>query len=131
MKHRRERVAHDLRNRIAEILERRTNDPRLRQITITGVEISPDFSSARVFYRAQEDPQEVAAALDKALGFIRRRLAEGLPLRRVPELHFLLDVSLERGARVEQVLREIAAEKGGAGQGEPTVAADEDGEEPA
>lgn len=131
MKHRRERVAHDLRNRIAEILERRTNDPRLRRITITGVEISPDFSSARVFFRPQDDAEEVAAALDKALGFIRRRLAEGLPLRRVPELRFLLDVSLERGARVEQVLREIAAEKGGAGQGEPAPATDEDREEPA
>jgi ribosome-binding factor A len=131
VKHRRERVAHDLRDRIAEIIERRTNDPRLRQLTITGVEVSPDFSSARVFYRAQEDAQEVAAALDKASGFIRRRLAEGLALRRVPELRFLIDVSLERGARVEQVLREIAAETEAAGSDEAAAASDGDGEESA
>lgn len=107
MKHRRERVAHDVRARLAEILARHTRDARLASIVLTDVELSPDLSYARVFYRTAGEPREAARALERAGPFLRRRLAEGLSLRRVPELDFRLDDALERGARVEEILREI------------------------
>jgi ribosome-binding factor A len=103
-------VAQELRNRIAEILERHVRDPRLELLTVTDLELSPDFSFARVFYRTPGDREATARALRKAKPFLRRRLGEGLALRRIPELDFRWDSSPDRGARVEEILAEIAAE---------------------
>jgi ribosome-binding factor A len=108
---RRARVAQELRDRLAEIVSRELRDPRLALCTIVDVEVSPDFSFARAFFRTPADPEAAAAALEHAKPFVRRRLAERVRLRRVPELDFRLDASLERGDRVETILRELAAER--------------------
>jgi ribosome-binding factor A len=119
-------VAQELRNRIAEILERHVRDPRLELLTVTDLELSPDFSFARVFYRTPGDREATARALRKAKPFVRRRLGEGLALRRIPELDFRWDPSPDRGARVEEILAEIAAEKRASGAhedgGKPSAA---------
>jgi ribosome-binding factor A len=107
MNHRRARVAQELRDRLAEVLGRRVQDPRLELVTITGVDVSADFSFARVYYRTVNDPAAAAEALGGAKRFIRRALAEGLPLRRVPELDFRLDETADQAARVEEILDEI------------------------
>ena len=110
MSYRRQRVAHDLQRRLAEILAKRVSDPRLAGARVTGVEPAADFSTARVFVRGFANPSEALEALDKAGPYIRRLLGEGLSLRRVPELDFRIDTSLERGERVEEILRELQAE---------------------
>ena len=118
MSHVPRRVANDLRDRLARILQRKVSDPRLARVTITGVDLTSDLSSARVHYRsgdgAGDDEERCARAFASARGYLRRELAASVKLRRVPELHFVWDASLERGARVENVLREIAEERGGA-----------------
>jgi len=106
-----QRVARELRDRLAEILEARVSDPRLEGLSVVEVRPSPDLSFARVFYRTWQDPEEADAAIQHAKPFIRRCLGDGLSLRRVPELDFRLDPSAEAGARVEEVLKEIAAER--------------------
>jgi ribosome-binding factor A len=111
MSHRKERVASELRQQIAEIVGTRMRDPRLSSLTVVEVRPSPDFSFARVFYRTLQDPEQVARALEHAKPFIRRCLADVSSLRRVPELDLRLDTSLERGARVESLLEEIALER--------------------
>ncbi len=111
MSFRRARVAQELRDRLAEIVSAELSDPRLALVTIVDVEVSPDLSFARAFFRAPGDPEAAAKALDHAKPFVRRRLAERVRLRRVPELDFRLDASLERGARVEKILEELAAER--------------------
>ena len=111
MNHRQERLAHELRDRIASILKFRVQDPRLLSITITGVNLSPDLSFARVFFRALEDRDETAQAFLRAKSFIRRQLAEGLRLRRVPELHFQLDSAPEHAARIDQILGDLRRER--------------------
>ncbi len=111
MRHRRGRVAHDLRARVAEILRKRVSDPRLDGVTLSGVEPTPDFSLARVFFWTRGDPKEALEAFQKAGPFIRRCLGEKLKLRRVPELEFRLDESLERAERVEAILREVEEER--------------------
>lgn len=113
MNHRRERVAQDLRDRLGRILALRVRDPRLRLLTVTDVELSPDFGVARVFYRTPGEPSDAEHALARARPFIRRCLAEGLPLRRVPELDFRIDRSIEHGERVEEILRELEQERSG------------------
>jgi ribosome-binding factor A len=107
MSHRQERVAHELRNRLAEIIEQRVADPRLRQVTITGVRVSPDLSFARVYYRSLGKPEEAHQAFAKAKPFMRRCLGEGLRLRRVPELDFRIDESLDNAARIDEILDEL------------------------
>jgi ribosome-binding factor A len=109
--HRRGRVAHDLRATLAEILRKRVSDPRLEQVTVSAVETTPDYSLARVFFWTRSDPGDALRAFDKARPFIRRCLGERVKLRRVPELEFRLDESLERAERVEEILREIDGDR--------------------
>ena len=109
--HRRERVAQDLQVRLAQILSARVDDPRLEGATVSGVEVVPDYSLARVFVRGFSDGAAAMQALESAAPFIRRCLADGLRLRRVPELDFRLDESLERAERIETILREIEQER--------------------
>jgi len=106
-----QRIARELRDRIAEILEVRISDPRLEGVSILEVRPSPDLSFARVFYRTWGDPVQTEAALKKAKPFIRHCLAEGLSLRRVPELDLRLDASAESAARIEGVLKELSQER--------------------
>jgi ribosome-binding factor A len=100
------RVAELLREQIALILLHKSQDPRLQDLTITGVEMSPDLKQARVFYLLREgvDAGQVQAALKKALGFIKQELAREHLLRMMPELFFLPDAGLDKVARIEQLL---------------------------
>lgn len=111
MRIRPEKVAHLMRRELAEILDRRLRDPRLStMISVTDVEVTPDLSFARVYvavHGGPEDQQKAMQALTHAAGFVRRELGPRLGLREVPEVRFLLDESLERGARVDELLRRI------------------------
>ena len=112
MSNRPERVAERIKRETAEILENELRDPRLHGIvSVTDVEITHDLSAAKVFVSALAEGKEreqILKALQSAAGFVRRRLAPRLGLREVPEVRFLFDDSIERGARVETLLRKIA-----------------------
>ena len=99
------RVAELLRERLALILLHKCADPRLQEITLTEVEMSPDLRQAKVFYVAREtvDPEQVQIALDKALGFIKQEIAREHLLRVMPEFIFLPDEGLERAAKLEKL----------------------------
>ncbi len=103
------RVAELLREQIALILLHKSHDPRLQDMTITGVEMSPDLKQARVFYLLREgaDAIQVQAALKKALGFIKQELAREHLLRVMPELFFLPDAGLDKAARLEELLQSL------------------------
>ena len=103
------RVAELLRELLAEILLQRSADPRLKELTLTEVEVSPDLKQARVYYVAREgaDVTGVQAALDKALGFIKQEVAREHILRMMPEFIFLVDEGLDRAARLERLFRAV------------------------
>jgi ribosome-binding factor A len=107
------RVAELLRERLALILLFKCADPRLREITLTEVEVSPDLRQAKVFYVAREnvDRDQVQIALDKALGFIKAEVARENLFRLMPEFFFLPDPGLDRAARVEELLKEAGVAK--------------------
>ena len=111
MSNRPERVAHLMRREIAEILQRKLRDPRISaMVSVTDVEVTHDLSMARVFVSVMPEGPErerSLAALQSAAGFVRHELAPRLGLREVPQLRFVLDTSIERGARVEDLLRRI------------------------
>jgi ribosome-binding factor A len=89
---------------VASELER-LSDPRLEMVTITGVEVKADLSSANVFYSALQSP-EAAKALKSAAPHLRGVLGHGMRVRQVPELVFLPDPAIETGARIDQILRD-------------------------
>jgi len=107
-----ERVAQRIRREIAEILEHRLRDPRLTgMVSVTDVEVTSDLSLARVYVSVLEGGEardRALAALAHAAGFVRAELAPRLGLREVPEIRFVHDSSIERGARVEELLRKLS-----------------------
>jgi len=111
MKIRPERVAHLMIREIADILRNKLRDPRLSEwVSVTDVEVTHDLSMARVYVSilpAGAERDRALQALAGAAGFVRRELAPRLGLREVPELKFLLDDSIERGARVDELLKRI------------------------
>ena len=104
------RVAELLRERLALILLHKCADPRLKEVTLTEVEMSPDLKQAKVFYVARENVgrDQVQTALDKALGFIKAEVARENLFRLMPEFLFRPDPGLDRAARLEELLKEAA-----------------------
>ena len=111
MSNRPERVAQRIKRETADILETTLRDPRLGgMVTVTDVEVSHDLSFARVFVstlHSGPERERVLETLKSAAGFVRHELRPRLGLREVPELRFVFDDSLERGARVDEILRKI------------------------
>lgn len=107
---RQERVQEALKKEISNIIHEELKDPRLGFVTITAVEITPDLSYAKVFFSVlgkDQDYKRTKEALDSALGFIRRLIAQRIELRLVPEITFKEDRSSEYSIRIEEVLNEI------------------------
>lgn len=107
-----ERVADLLQREIADILFRRVKDPRVALVTVTAIEVSRDLQNATLFFclTGTSDPaaQETALeGLNKAKGFIRQELGKRLRLRYVPQLAFRYDTSLDYGAKIERILKEL------------------------
>jgi phosphoesterase RecJ-like protein len=106
-----DRIGDALRREIAVILLRETSDPRIAMASVTAVEVSPDLKHAKVFVSVLGDEAEQEAAMDgltAAAGYVRRLLADRISMRQVPEVHFKLDRSLERAARLDSVLKDLA-----------------------
>jgi len=107
-----ERVQNLLRSEISNVLLRKIKDPRVRMVTITEVDASPDLKQATVWVSVLEDDQEeVLAGLRSAAGFIRSELMRELHLRPMPVLSFELDRALERGARTLDLLDRLHHEQ--------------------
>lgn len=131
-----ERVASLLRKVLAEAIQTRLHDPRIPTITsITRVEVSADFSVARVHVSVLDTPARQALcirALQSSAGHLRRLLRPHLRLRTIPALDFRLDDSLKRGFETCQILDRLAAARGtpdGTDTGAGTVGAQARGSE--
>ena len=113
--HRPDRVGDQIRQELSVLLSRgAVHDPGIGFITLTRVKVSPDLQVARVYYTTLGDEaarRQTAKALQRATGFLRKRVGERLQLRRVPELQFQFDESVTHQDRVEQILRELHDEE--------------------
>lgn len=107
MHHRSQRIAEQIRHELAVILMREMKDPRIHDVTLTAVEVSPDLEHAKVWFTLlMGEPAEVGKALGHASGYLRTELAHRLRLRTVPRLTFQHDESVERGARLSRLITE-------------------------
>ena len=108
MTRRTDRVNDLLREEISDLLRRELKDPRVSGlVSITEVDVSPDLRQAKVFVSVMGSEEEKAStmrALEAAARFLRYELRKRLTIRRTPELSFLPDDSIERGARILSLL---------------------------
>ena len=108
--HRPERVAEGIRQTVAAFLTGNVRDPRVGFVTVTGVEVSPDLTHARVrvsVMGSEEEKERSLEGLASAARFLRAQLARELRLRLTPELRFELDRGLDHAQRIDRVLREL------------------------
>jgi len=100
-----DRLQSQIHQTLALAVQRETHEAELQAVVITGVEVTSDLSLARVFYYPMGgDPAAIAAALERAKGFLRRRVGDVIRARITPELRFLLDKSIDHGRRIEEIL---------------------------
>jgi ribosome-binding factor A len=106
-----DRIGEQLRMELSEIIEREIQDPRVGLVTVTSVKVSPDLRHARVFVSALGGPEEhkkLLEGLKSAASFVRRELSKRLQhMKRIPELTFAYDESVEKGIRIAELLEQI------------------------
>lgn len=116
MPHRIERVNQLIRREISDLLCRYVKDPRLGNfITVTDVKISNDLRYAKVFISflgSDEEKKEALKTLQAASGYFHAELMQRLKMRRIPELSFNWDDSIERGSRILDIIDRIGRESG-------------------
>lgn len=101
------RVAEQVQRELADLIRFEVKDPRVGMVTITEVEVSPDYSHAKVYFTLLGTGAQVEAAghgLASAAPFLRHALGRLIRLRVTPELHFVYDESIERGDRLSQLI---------------------------
>lgn len=109
------RVAQEVLREVNDILMKKVRDPRVKNVTITDVEVTGDLQQATVFYSTLDnDPEkrkDTQLGLEKATGLIRKELGSRLTIYKTPELSFRRDESVEYGNRIDNLLQEIRKEE--------------------
>lgn len=125
-----ERIGEQIRDELSRLLRDELSDPRVGMLSLTRVEAAPDLSTAAVYWSplgvdGSIDVERVHEGLASAQGFLRKRLARELSLRRTPELIFRHDPSIEQGAEILSLLKELSDER--EARGDDGAKEDEDG----
>lgn len=108
-----QRVSEQILRELAELIRLEVKDPRVGFITLTEVELTPDYAHAKVYFTSmtgQEGLEETLAGLRRASGFLRRELGRRVRIHTTPELHFHYDKSVEQGSRMSQLIDKVVRE---------------------
>ncbi len=125
-RHRRSRLGEQLRRELSIRIDSLVRDPGLGSVTVTGVDVTADLWLARVYVEVHGSAAEKAesmAALRRAAPFLRTMISRELHIRRMPELRFHRDESIEAGQRIEAILREVLPGDGAGEGGDPGTGA--------
>ena len=109
---RKDRVSEQIRRELAELIRTELKDPRVGMISITDVEVTADYAHAKIYFSTlagREHLVDVKTGLQKASGFLRRELGKRISIHMTPQLHFVFDQSLERGADLSKLIQEAVA----------------------
>ncbi len=131
---RRDRINEQVRRELAELLRAELRDPRVGMVSLTEVQLSPDYAHAKVFFSTlagSDNLPAVQAALDHAAGYLRGELGRRIRIHTTPQLHFVFDDSLERGAQLTRLIGEAVALSDADEPASAAAAADEDDVPPA
>ena len=110
-----ERIADMLREEIMQIVGYELEDPRVAAATVTDVRMSENLRDASVYVLVEGSEDEIRAALSAlrhAAPYVRKQVGFALNLRHTPEIHFIRDITEERGARVDRLLEKLEQELG-------------------
>lgn len=107
-----ERLGHIFTEEISKIIQTELRDETIRMVSITYTKISSDLSYAKVYFTALdiEKKKEIEDKLNKASKFIRNNLFDRVEIRKMPELTFVYDESVEYGNKIEHIIEEIKRE---------------------
>lgn len=115
MSKRTEQLGQEIQHILSEVIQYELKDPRVGFATVVGVDVTADLQLARVRISVMGSPEErreTMTALERARGFLRRRVAQELSyLRFTPELRLVLDTSLDYSMHIDEVLRRAADER--------------------
>jgi ribosome-binding factor A len=99
------KVADQIQRDLTELIARELKDPRVGMVTIQGVEVTPDYAHAKVFFSLlQGDSAACQEGLNQAAGFLRSGLFKRLRIHTVPSLHFVFDRTSERAADMNALI---------------------------
>jgi len=107
-----DRVGAQMQRELAELLRSDLNDPRLGMVTIQQVRVLRDFSDAKVYVTLMGNQIEIKPALkvlNEAVPFLRHELGRRMRIRSIPNLHFVFDESVERGAHLTDLIHQAVA----------------------
>ncbi len=108
-----QRVADQIQKDLAQLIAMEVKDPRVGMVTLTEVQLTPDYAHAKVFFTTLVDDdaavQNTLNGLRKAAGFLRAQLGKRLHIHTLPELHFVHDTSTTRGAALSKLIDEANA----------------------
>lgn len=99
------KVADQIQRDLTELIARELKDPRVGMVTIQGVEVTPDYAHAKVFFSLLVgDPVACTEGLNQAAGFLRSGLFKRLHIHTVPTLHFIFDRTTEKAADMNALI---------------------------
>jgi ribosome-binding factor A len=104
------RISSHIQTAISNICAMEANDPLLKMITITAVEVTNDLSFAKVFFTTLDDTdvnQLEKELNDSTASYVRTKLCDMVELRHTPKLRFVFDSSIEYGNKIENIIKEI------------------------
>jgi ribosome-binding factor A len=107
------RVNEALKQTIGTVLAQELKDPRVGFVTLTGVDTAPDLSHAKVYvsvYGKQSEKEATLEGLRAARAYLQRRIGDELTLKRTPTLEFVYDSTIDRGMRIQAILKSSGAE---------------------
>ena len=117
-----DRIASEMRKVISDILRNDVKDPRIPMMTsILDVKVTRDLKYAKVYvsvFGSEADKVQTGLALKNSAGYVRHRIGEKMIIRAVPELTFIIDESIERGAYMNELIKKVASEGGMGGSAE-------------
>lgn len=106
------KVADQIQRDLAELIARELKDPRVGMVTLQGVEVTPDYAHAKVFFSILTgDPVETSEGLNQAAGFLRNGLFKRLHIHTVPTLHFVYDRTTERAADMNALIAKAVSSR--------------------
>jgi ribosome-binding factor A len=109
---RQHRIADQIQRDLAELISREVRDPRVGLVTVSGVELSPDYAHAKVFFTViGSDARRAAEGLNAAAGHLHHLLFRRLRIHTVPRLRFVQDTSVERGFEIDRLIDEAVGRR--------------------
>ena len=112
MKIKQERLNSLFTEEISKIIQEELKDKSIGFVTITASKVTNDLSYAKVYFTTlEEDKKKVAETLNKASGFIRTCLCDRIEIRKMPEIIFVYDTSIDYGKKIEDIIERIHNEK--------------------